>query len=134
MLEDQHPRPIRFWPQVVHAVFPNPADDYIEPGIDLHDFVVIHKLTTYFIRIRGDSMSGACISSGDVIVVDRAITVSHNTIVVVQVGEHLLLKRVKIKERKTFLYSDPPGEMVLELKKSDEIFGVVAFRIHRLHQ
>jgi DNA polymerase V len=121
----------RFWPQPAYAGFPNPANDYIEPDLNLHDLIVQHPLTTYFIKVSGDSMSGACICSGDVVVVDRALTVTPNAIVVARVGEHLLLKRVKMRQRKIYLYPDPPGDLVIQLGKSDDIFGVVTHCIHR---
>jgi len=132
MREDQPPSKIRFWPQSVFAGFPSPGDDYLEPPLDLHDLVVDHPLTTYFLRVSGDSMTGACIADQDVIVVDRALTVAHNKIVVARVGEHLVLKRVKVRQRKIFLRPDPPGYPVIELRKDDEIWGVGAHCIHRL--
>ena len=67
MSENHVPPKARFWPQPVYAGFPSPGDDYIEPDLNVHDLVVTHPLTTYFIRVRGDSMSGACICAGDVV-------------------------------------------------------------------
>lgn len=132
MPEDQ-PKPwAMFWPQPVYAGFPSPGDDYLEPTLDPYDLVVAHPLTTYFLRVSGDSMTGACIADQDVVVVDRALTVAHNKIVVARVGEHLVLKRVKVKQRKIFLHPDPPGYPVIELSKHDEIWGVVTHCIHRL--
>ncbi len=132
MPENPLPPKALFWPQPVYAGFPSPGDDYIEPPLNLHDLVVSHPLTTYFIRVSGDSMSGACICAGDVVVVDRALTVAHNAIVVAHVGEHLLLKRVKVRQRKIFLHPDPPGDLVIYLNKQDEIWGVVTHCIHRI--
>jgi len=132
MPEKQLPPRIVFWPEPAYAGFPSPANDYIEPDLNLHDLIVQHPLTTYFIKVSGDSMSGACICSGDVVVVDRALTVSHNKIVVVRVEEHLFIKRVKMRQRKIYLYPDPPGDLVIQLRKSDDIFGVVTHCIHRL--
>jgi len=87
--------PVRWWPQPVHAGFPSPGDDWEEPPLNLHDLVVPHPLSSYFIRVSGDSMRGACIRAGDIVVVDRALTAAHRKIVVARVGEHLLLKRVQ---------------------------------------
>jgi DNA polymerase V len=43
-------------PQVVHAGFPSPGDDYAEPSLNLHDLVVPHPNSTYFIKVSGDSI------------------------------------------------------------------------------
>ena len=119
-------------PQPAYAGFPSPADDYAEPSLNVHDFVVAHPLATYFIRVSGDSMTGACICAGDVVVVDRALTPANNAIVVARVGKDLLLKRLKMRQRKIFLHPDPPGFPVIELGEHDEIWGIVSHCIHRL--
>jgi SOS-response transcriptional repressor LexA len=67
-------RDVHFLPWPAHAGFPSPADDYKERPLDLNELVVPHPISTYFMRVEGDSMQGVCISSGDDLVVDRAIT------------------------------------------------------------
>ena len=61
----------------VSAGFPSPADDYQEPKLDLNELVAPHPLSTYFMRVVGDSMVGACICNGDVVAIDRALTATH---------------------------------------------------------
>jgi DNA polymerase V len=126
--------PVRWWPQPVHAGFPSPGDDWKEPPLNLHDLVVPHPLSSYFIRVSGDSMRGACIRAGDIVVVDRALTAAHRKIVVARVGEHLLLKRVQVQQRKVFLHADPPELPAIELdQQADmEIWGVVTYCVHRV--
>jgi DNA polymerase V len=125
---------IPFWPEPAYAGFPNPADDYRESPLNLHDLVAPHPLSTYFIRIKGASMRGACIREGAIVVVDRSLTASHGKIVVVRVGESLLLKRLQQKERKIFLLSDPPEHPAIELNRhqGDEIWGVVTYCVQRV--
>ena len=121
-------------PVPVYAGFPSPGEDYSEPPLNLHDLVVAHPLSTYFIRVSGHSMRGACIHAGDVIAVDRALTASHRKIVVVRVGQDLLLKRVQVQQRKIFLHADPPELPAIELKQQHdmEIWGVVTYCIQRV--
>ncbi len=45
-------------------------------------------------RVEGNSMINACIYYQDVIVVDRAITASHNKIIVARLGEDFTVKRL----------------------------------------
>lgn len=129
-------RAIPLLPVPVHAGFPSPGEDYAEQGLNVHDLVVRHPHATYFIRVTGHSMAGACIHSGDVIVVDRALTASHRKVVVVRVGHDLLLKRVQVQERKVFLQADPstPELPAIEFnsQRDMEIWGVVTYCIHRV--
>jgi DNA polymerase V len=85
--------------------FPSPAGDYEEKRLSLDDLCVPHPISTFFMQVTGESMDGACICAGDIIVVDRALTASHNAIVVVRVGEQFIVKRLLLYKRKTYLKS-----------------------------
>ncbi len=119
----------------VYAGFPSPADDYSEKPLDLDDLVVSHPAATYFMRVSGESMIGACIYPNDVVVVDRALTAANNRIVVARVGEDLTLKRLQIvKPKRIFLKSENPAYPAIEVKPGDdfEIWGVVTWVVHAL--
>ena len=46
----------------VVAGFPSPAEQYLEPPLDLNELLVKRPAATYFVRVEGDSMDGAGIS------------------------------------------------------------------------
>lgn len=125
---------VPLFPQVVWAGFPNPADDYRKSPLNLHDMVAPHPNSTYFIRVKGQSMEGACIRPGSIVVVDRSLTPSHNKIVVARVGQNLLLKRMQVRQRKVFLVADPPApeHPAIELGPQDEIWGLVTYCVQRV--
>ena len=77
------------------AGFPSPGDDQIEKVLDINDLVVKHPASTFFVRVSGDSMIGAGIFSGDVLVVDRSVTPKDGTIVVAAVYGEMVVKRLK---------------------------------------
>ena len=114
--------------------FPSPAGDYEEKRLSLDDLCVAHPISTFFMRIIGDAMIGACIHEGDIIVVDRSITVFHNAIVVVRVGEQFTVKRLLLYKRKTYLKSENPNYRTIEVtNRTDyEIWGVVTHVVHTL--
>ena len=49
----------------VVAGFPSPAEQYLEPPLDLNEFLIKRPAATYFVRVEGDSMIGAGIHDGD---------------------------------------------------------------------
>ena len=55
----------------VPAGFPSPADDYVEGALDLNEHLIAHREATFFVRVKGHSMTGAGIRDGDLLVVDR---------------------------------------------------------------
>ena len=79
------------------AGFPTPGDDQIERILDINDLVVKHPAATFFVRVSGDSMEGAGIFSGDVLVVDRGIEAIDGHIVVAAVNGELVVKRLSVR-------------------------------------
>ena len=86
-------RPLLAWP--VKAGFPSPAEDYLEEQIDLNQHLIRHPAATFFVRVSGDSMTGAGIRDGDLLIVDRAAEVTSGCIVVARVNDEFTLKRVR---------------------------------------
>src|SRR5437667_7363867 len=128
-------RTVRLLAGPIHAGFPPPADDWREKRLDVNDLVFPHPISTYYMRVEGDSMNGACIADQDIVVVDRAITATHNKIVVARLGEDFTLKRLQvINGRKMFLKSENPAYPAIEVSfRTDfEIWGCVTYVIHRL--
>lgn len=77
------------------AGFPAPGDDLVEEPLDLNDLLVENPTATFFVKVSGDSMEGARIFDGDVLVVDRSIEPTGGAIVVAAVYGELVVKRLK---------------------------------------
>src|SRR5919112_14995 len=82
----------------VSAGFPSPAEDYVEGRIDLNRDLIKHPLSTFYIRVSGDSMIGAGIMPGALLVVDRAVEALEGNIVVARINDELCVKRLQICE------------------------------------
>jgi DNA polymerase V len=94
-------RPLLAWP--VKAGLPSPADDYLEVRIDLNQHLIRHPAVTFFVRVSGDSMTGAGIQDGDLLIVDRAAEVTSGCIVVARIHDEFALKRVRKESRRVLL-------------------------------
>ena len=66
----------------VAAGFPSPAEQYIESPLDLNELLVHRPAATFFVRAAGDSMIGAGIRPGDILVVDRSLDARDGSIVI----------------------------------------------------
>jgi DNA polymerase V len=125
---------VRLLPGTINAGFPSPAGDYEERELDINDLVMPHPTSSYFMRVSGDSMTGACIYHDDIIVIDRAITAANNRIVVARIGADFTLKRLQLmKNRKIFLKPENPKYTAIEVTSRDdfEVWGVVTWVLHR---
>ena len=116
----------------VPAGFPSPADDYIENTLDLNDFLIEHPAATFFVRVTGDSMTGAGINSGDILIVDRALTPRSGSIVVAILNGEFTVKRLSCVNGKIFLLPENPAYDPIEITEGSgfEVWGVVAHVIH----
>ena len=116
----------------VSAGFPSPAEDYMHAKLDLNELLVEHPSATYYVRVNGDSMLGAGIVSGDLLVVDRSLEVTNNCIVVAHIDGEFTVKRIKKIKTKMFLQAENESYKPIEITKEMdfELFGVVAHAIH----
>lgn len=109
------------------AGFPAPADDLVEKVLDINDLVVENPASTFFVRVQGDSMEGAGIFSGDVLVVDRSVEPREGKIVVAAVFGELVVKRLKRQGSGFALYSEQAGYQPIPVSENDDcyLWGVV---------
>lgn len=109
------------------AGFPAPGDDQVERILDINDLVVKNPASTFFVRVEGDSMIGAGIFSGDVLVVDRSVDPKDGSIVVAAVNGELLVKRLSRKREQQFLVSENENYEPITVGDGEECFiwGVV---------
>jgi DNA polymerase V len=114
--------------------FPSPADDYAERKLDLNEHLVRNHQATFFMRVSGNSMIGAGIHDGDLLIVDRSLTTSHRKIVVAVVQGELLVKRLLYSNDKIFLAAENPNYAPIEVTQElgFEIWGVVTNVIHEV--
>ena len=56
----------------VSAGFPSPADDFKELRISIDQEVVKNEEATFYARVDGQSMQGAGLDDGDLLVIDRS--------------------------------------------------------------
>lgn len=115
----------------VPAGFPSPAADHIEQQISLDELFDIRAPHMYLVRIEGDSMRGAGIFSGDLVVVDRSIEPEHGHIVIAAVNAEPVCKRLHRKGKEVILQSENRAYPPRYILEGDEliIWGVVTFSV-----
>ncbi|MFA7454861.1 MAG: translesion error-prone DNA polymerase V autoproteolytic subunit [Desulfobulbaceae bacterium] len=118
----------------VSAGFPSPAEDYVDRKLDLNELLIKNPAATFFVRVAGDSMTGAGIHHDDILVVDRSLEpVSNNIVIAVYDGE-LTVKRLVRDKNGLRLVAENPNYPPLEITEENgcEIWGVVTSVVHQL--
>ena len=82
----------------VSAGLPSPAEDYVEGRFDLIRHLIKHPMATFYVRVTGDSMVGAGIHPGSILVVDRAVQADDGDIVIARINDELCVKRLRIEQ------------------------------------
>ena len=119
---------------LVPAGFPSPADDYTDRFLDLNDYLINNKAASFYIRVAGESMRGAGIMPGDILLVDRSVDPVHNRIVVAVIDNEMTVKKLRFRENKVFLVSENPEFKPIEItgEMDVHVWGVVSAVIRKL--
>lgn len=117
----------------VSAGFPSPAADYEEKRLDINEYLVRNPVSTFFFAVQGDSMEGAEIFDGDILVVDKSVRPEHGHVVVAFVDGERLVKRLYRRAGRVALVAENPAYPTLEIREGQElvIWGVVVGKFKR---
>lgn len=117
----------------VAAGFPSPADDYIQGRLSLDEHLIQHKDSTFFVRAKGNSMMGAGIFDGDLLVVDKSLEPQSGDIVIAVMDDELTVKRLIRQGDTVILRPENPRFKDIELKDGQElqVWGVVTSTIKK---
>jgi DNA polymerase V len=116
----------------VEAGFPSPAGDYIETPLDLNELLISRPAATFFVRARGESMIGAGIQNGDLLVVDRSLAVLSGDCVVAVLNGDFTVKRFVRAADGVRLEPANRAYKAIEVTEDGgvEVWGVVCHVIH----
>ena len=112
----------------VQAGFPSPGENYEEHPLDFNEYLIgSKKSSTFAMRVAGSSMEKIGIHEGDMIIVDRAMPLQDNKIVVAIVDGDFTLKRLKKKGNKFLLHAENDSFPPIDITKTQEtsLWGVV---------
>jgi len=116
----------------VSAGFPSPADDYTEENIDLNEHLISNPFSTFFLRVKGESMINAGIKDKDLIIVDKSLIAKPGDIVIAMIDGEFTIKRLSIKNNELYLKAENHNYPDFKFKNHIDlqIWGVVIYSIH----
>ena len=91
------------------AGFPSPAEDHIDRDLDLNEHLIRRPAATFFVRVSGQSMVGAGINDGALLVVDRSEEARDGRIVVAVVEGAHTVKRLRKAAGRCWLEAANPA-------------------------
>ena len=120
--------------QGISAGFPSPADDFKEIRISLDKELVKNEDSTFYARVSGNSMEGAGLIDGDLLVIDRSLEVENNKIAVCFLDGEFTVKRIVKKNKELYLKPENKNYQLIKIKEESEliIWGIVTYVIKSL--
>ena len=115
----------------VRAGLPESAEDVFLDPLSLDRFLVQTPSRTILIQVKGDSMIGAGIHSGDLAVVERGTEAHEGDLVVAWVDNEYTLKYLVRQDSKFILRPANPDYRDIQPRGQLEIFGVVKGLVRR---
>lgn len=117
----------------IRAGFPSPAQDYLAETIDLNDLLIDHPSSTFFGRVRGDSMIDADICDGDLLIIDKSLQPQQGDLAVCCVDGDFTLKFIEIKADGIRLMPANRKYKPIRITRENEfvVWGVVTHTIKR---
>lgn len=100
------------------------STDYCEP-FDFDEYMQADNDRCFMLRVSGDSMEGAGIFDGDLIVVDKKIQPTHGLIVVALIDGGYTIKYLRKKGKRHYLKAANPKYKDIHPEYDFKIIGVV---------
>jgi len=118
----------------ISAGFPSPAEDFKELKISIDQEVVKNESATFFARVDGQSMQGAGLDDGDLIVIDRSKEPENGKIAVCFIDGEFTVKRLKVEEDCVYLMPENSKYKALKVTSENQliIWGIVTYVVKKV--
>ncbi len=118
----------------IKAGFPSPAADFEENKISLDKTLVKNAEATFYAKASGNSMIGAGIDDGDILVIDRSLEPMNNKIAVCLIDGEFTVKRIKIEEDNLFLIAENSNYKPIKIGLHNDftVWGIVTYVIKKV--
>ena len=118
----------------VSAGFPSPADDHLDPPLDLNRELVRNPGATFFARVAGDSMQDDGIADGDLLVVDKSLEAYDGCVAVCFLDGEFTLKRIRLTDDKILLVPANKKYPTIEIDPQSDfrVWGIVRYVVKKM--
>ncbi|MCG2610170.1 translesion error-prone DNA polymerase V autoproteolytic subunit [Flavobacterium sp. SM15] len=132
--QENNPSEVPFVSSGIKAGFPSPAADFDGTKISLDNIVIKHKDATFYAKASGNSMIGAGIDDGDILVIDRSLEPTHNKIAVCFIDGEFTVKRIQIEKDCVYLMPENNAYQPIKVTQDNEllIWGIVTYVLKSL--
>jgi DNA polymerase V len=133
-IDHQENEGVHFSNTGISAGFPSPAEDHMNGKISLDNEIVRNKEATFYARVSGQSMIGAGLDDGDLLVIDRSLEPINNKIAVCFIDGEFTVKRLVVSPQEVYLKAENPKYPNIPISEENNfiIWGIVTHVIKKV--
>ncbi len=117
----------------VRAGLPFTPETHPTSQIDLDSYLIENPASTYFVKVKGDSMEDAGIREWDIVLLDRSLSPKNGDIVIASLDWEVTLKYFEKKWEKLRLIPANSKYTPIIVNWPCEILGVVSGSVRKYH-
>lgn len=118
----------------VAAGFPSPAEEELRDVISFDEYLITRPGSSFLLTVSGDSMTGAGIMEGDLVIVEKAREPRNGDIVIAEVDGEWTIKYFRKEGRSIILEAANPKYKTIRPKSELRLGGVVSAVIRKYHK
>lgn len=102
--------------------------DMEDAGVDLNDLLIKNKVSTFYARAKGHALTEMGIAHGDLLIIDRNLSVKDGGIVACFLDGEYLIRRIQLDGNCCWLLGADPEDEPIRVTYENEflVWGVVA--------
>jgi SOS regulatory protein LexA len=117
----------------IAAGFPSPAEEELRDVISLDEYLITRPNASFLLKATGDSMTGAGIMDGDLLIVEKGREPKSGDIVIAQVDGEWTVKYFRKQGKKIFLEAANPGYSAITPQSELRLEGIITAVIRKYH-
>jgi repressor LexA len=118
----------------IQAGFPSPEEEALRNVISMDEYLITRPETSFLLQVSGDSMTGAGIMEGDLVIIEKGRDPKTGDIVIAEVDGEWTMKYFHKKGKQIILEAANPKYPDIHPRTELRLGGIVTAVIRKYHQ
>jgi repressor LexA len=132
------PKPVRMAPGIhvagaIAAGYPSPAEEELRDIISIDEYLITRPESSFLVKVSGDSMTGAGIMDGDMVIVEKGREPKNGDIVLAEADGEWTMKYFVRKGKEIVLEAANPKYPTIRPRNELRLGGIITAVIRKYH-
>jgi repressor LexA len=117
----------------IAAGYPSPAEEELRDTISIDEYLITRPESSFLVKVSGDSMTGAGIMDGDMVIVEKGREPKNGDIVLAEVDGEWTMKYFIRKGKEIVLEAANPKYPTIRPRNELRLGGIITAVIRKYH-